>query len=528
MTPSRRTILTAGTVGLAGAASALGARPAVADGAGGAITPPAGGCPTQATTPKRDLRAIWIASVANIDWPSKTGLSPDAQRAELTGYLDLAQQQLHNAVILQVRPTADAFWPSDVEPWSHWLTGTQGKDPGWDPLGFAVDAAHERGLELHAWFNPFRVSQGTNRDALSPEHPGRQHPEWVVEYGGKLYYNPGLPEVRDLSVRAILDAVRKYDVDAVHFDDYFYPYPVAGKEFDDAEAYATHGNGLSLADWRRKNINDFMLALGRGIKKVRPTTQFGVSPFAIWRNSSTDPEGSDTQAGAETYDDLYADTRKWVREEWIDYIVPQIYWSRTFAVANYDKLARWWVDQVKGTRVHLYIGQANYKVGANADTAWNNPNELSSHLELNSQLPQIQGNMYFSAKVVRANPLDSTGIINRTWYTRPALTPASPWLDDRSGPPRALPKVHRRTANGRTTLSWNGARTDATSYVVYRVPGKRAKPCDLADARHIAAVVVRDGNRQTWVDPAPTNGPVTYVVSTVDRVRREGRGTVAR
>lgn len=528
MTQSRRTVLAAGAAGLVGAASTAGTGSAAATTNSSTISPRGHGCPTQATTPKRDLRAIWIASVANIDWPSKPGLPASEQRAELVSYLDLAQKQRHNAVVLQVRPTADACWPSDVEPWSHWLTGTQGEDPGWDPLGFAVEEAHQRGLELHAWFNPFRVAQDTDRDALSPEHPGRKNPDWVLEYGGKLYYNPGLPEVRQLSVRAILDGVRKYDVDAVHFDDYFYPYPVEGEEFDDADEYAKYGNGLSLDDWRRQNINSFMEDLRRGIRRTRPTTQFGVSPFAIWRNKSTDPEGSDTEAGAQTYDDLYADTRKWVREETIDYIAPQIYWSRTFDVANYEKIARWWADQVKGTRVHLYVGQANYKVGDNADTAWDDPNELSSHLEFNSQLPQIQGNMYFSAKVVRANPLDSTGIINRTWYTRPALTPASPWLDDRSGPPRPVHKVHRGKSANQPTLSWNGAHTDATSYVIYRVPGKRARRCDLADARYIADIVVRDGNRQTWTDPEPPSGRVTYVVTPVDRVRREGRGTVAR
>ncbi len=472
---------------------------------------------------------MWIATVENIDWPSAQGLTAAEQRRELLDYLDLAVEQRHNAVILQVRPTADAFWPSSVEPWSAYLTGTQGVDPGWDPLGFAVKAAHQRGLELHAWFNPFRVSQGTDREELAADHPGRQHPEWVVEYGGKLYYNPGLPQVRKLSQRAIMDAVKRYDVDAVHFDDYFYPYPVEGApEFDDEKAYARYGRGQSLADWRRDNITSFMTGLRRQIQRVRPTTQMGVSPFAIWRNKSTDPEGSDTQAGAETYDDLYADTRKWVRDETLDYVAPQVYWSRGFEVADYEKITTWWADQVRGTHVHLYIGQALYKVGENADVAWDNPEELSTHLDFNREFPRVEGNMYFSAKTVRANPLGAMSIVNEGWYSRPALTPVSPWLDDARGAPRRVGSVWTAREPHHPTLQWNNSRTDATSFVIYRIPGRSVRPSDLADARYIADIVPREGRRQSWIDSNKPGGRVTYVVTPVDRVRREGVGTIAR
>lgn len=526
--PTRRTALAAGA-GLVAAPFVAPPFASSARAAGRPVVPlPDGGCPTDPRTPKRDLRAMWVASVENIDWPSRTGLSAEQQRTELVGWLDLAQQQRHNAIVLQVRPTADAFWPSDVEPWSAYLSGTQGVEPGWDPLGFAVDAAHERGLELHAWFNPFRVSQRADRSVLVPEHPGAQHPDWVVAYGGKLYYNPGLPQVRELCRRAIIDAVRRYDIDAVHFDDYFYPYPVAGQVFDDAAAYAEHGQGFSLEDWRRDNINRFMSDLRDDIRRTRPTTQLGVSPFAIWRNRATDPEGSDTTAGAETYDDLYADTRKWVREEAVDYIAPQVYWSRGFAAADYEKVTDWWAEQVTGTRVHLFIGQATYKVAANADPSWDDPQELSSHLEFNTRYPQIDGNMFFSAKQVRLNALDATGILNRTWYSRPSLTPASPWLDDRPGAPRAITRVVLGRGGQQPTLRWSGTDGDARLFVVYRVPRDRATSCDLADARHIADIVPARRGVQTWTDPQPVAGPVTYVVTPVDRVRQEGPGTVAR
>lgn len=531
MTPTRRSVLAAGIAGIVGA-SALSSTAHAGGPDTGTIALPGEGCDTDPHTRKRELRAMWIASVSSIDWPSRPGLTAAAQQAELTAYLDLAVAERHNAVVLQVRPTADAFWPSAVEPWSHWLTGTQGEDPGWDPLGWAVAEAHARGLELHAWFNPYRVSQGTDRSTLSADHPGSVHPDWVVEYGGKLYYDPGLPQVRDLSVRAILDAVEKYPIDAVHFDDYFYPYPVAGQDFGDAETYAEHGGGMELADWRRANVDGFIREVRAGIQRLRPTTQLGVSPFAIWRNASTDPEGSDTQAGAQTYDDLYADTRRWVREEWLDYVTPQIYWSRTLEIADYDKVAEWWLEQVEGTRVHLYTGEASYKVGDNADTAWDDPEELSSHLQVHAENPRLEGAMYFSAKVVRANPLDAHGIIGRTWYSRPALTPASPWLAPAgSAAPRSVPVVHLRSSassGGHARLSWNGSRSGAVQYVIYRVPGTAVASCDLADARHIAAIVPDEGSQQSWTDPEPAGEDVRYVVTAVDLVRRESAGRVAR
>ena len=244
------------------------------------------------TTPLRQFRASWVASVVNIDWPSRTGLTAAQQQAELIGWLDDAVRQHHNAVILQVRPTADAFWPSKVEPWSQYLTGTQGGDPGYDPLAFAVAEAHKRNLELHAWFNPYRLSMGTDINALVPEHPARQHPDWVVTYGGKLYYNPGIPAARKLVEDAIMDAVSRYDIDGVHFDDYFYPYPVAGQVFDDAATYAQYGAGFpTLAEWRRNNIDLLIQELQQRIKAVKPWVKFGISPFAVWRNKATDPLG---------------------------------------------------------------------------------------------------------------------------------------------------------------------------------------------------------------------------------------------
>ncbi|GAA3071675.1 hypothetical protein GCM10020000_65400 [Streptomyces olivoverticillatus] len=239
---------------------------------------------------KREFRGMWAATVVNVDWPSRPGLPPDRQRAELLGLFDTAVARRLNAVLLQIRPTADAFWPSPYEPWSEYLTGTQGRSPGWDPLAFAVREAHRRRLQLHGWFNPYRVANHTDPTRLTPTHPARRHPDWVLPYGGKLYYNPGLPQVRRFVQDAILDAVRRYDLDGVHFDDYFYPYPVAGQTFDDTAAYERYGKGFpDRAAWRRDNIDLLVRETGERIKRCRREVRFGISPFAVWRNADTDP-----------------------------------------------------------------------------------------------------------------------------------------------------------------------------------------------------------------------------------------------
>ncbi|MCZ4118327.1 glycoside hydrolase family 10 protein [Streptomyces sp. H39-S7] len=357
--------------------------------------------------PARQFRGMWIATVANTNWPSAPGLPAAEQRRELLSLLDTAVERRLNAVILQVRPTADALWESPYEPWSQYLSGTQGQDPGWDPLGTAVREAHRRGLELHAWFNPYRIANHTDPSRLVPTHPARLHPEWVVPYGGKLYYNPGLPQVRRFVQDAMLDAVRRYPIDAVHWDDYFYPYPVAGQAFDDDAAYAAHGAGFpDRAAWRRDNTDRLVRETALRIQRIRPRTRFGISPFGVWRNRATDPLGSDTTAGVQTYDDLYADTRGWVRKGWIDYIVPQVYWNIGFPAADYAKLVPWWADVVSGTGVDLYVGEALYKVGvAGQPAAWQDPAELSRHLTFDRDHPQVRGNVFYSSTQVVADPL---------------------------------------------------------------------------------------------------------------------------
>ncbi|MEU6552568.1 family 10 glycosylhydrolase [Streptomyces sp. NPDC046915] len=372
-----------------------------------------------------EMRGVWLATVSNRDWPSRPGLTAAEQRTELIAHLDRAVRDRLNTVVFQVRATADALWPSPYEPWSQYLTGTQGKAPGWDPLGTAVAEAHARGLELHAWFNPYRIAGHTDPTKLATSHPARRHPDWVVPYGGKLYYNPGLPEVRAFVEDAMLDAVAKYPVDAVHFDDYFYPYPVAGQTFDDDAAYDAYGGDFdNRAAWRRDNIDRLVRETAARIKKVRPGTRFGISPFGVWRNATTDERGSDTRAGVQTYDDLHADTRKWVREHWIDYIVPQLYWNIGFAAADYAKLVAWWADVAKGTKTHLYLGEALYKAGAAGQpSAWQDPVELSRHLTLAAGYAKVRGHVFFAAQDIAKDPIGAMARVVADHYRQPATPP---------------------------------------------------------------------------------------------------------
>lgn len=524
----RRTFgaLTAGAL----AATTLGTRTAGAAG----VAPGAragAGCPVDPAAPKEQFRAFWIASVVNIDWPSVTGLSVEQQQAELVGWLDLANALRLNAVIVQVRPTADAFWPSPYEPWSQYLTGTQGEDPGYHPLAFAVTEAHRRNLELHAWFNPYRVSMQTDPAQLVPTHPARVHPEWVFPYGPKLYYNPGIPDVRRFVEDAMLDAVVNYDIDGVHFDDYFYPYPVAGATLPDAGTYATYGAGFAtIEDWRRDNIDLLVKEMGDRVHAVKPHVKFGVSPFGIWRNKSADPAGSDT-AGTQSYDANFADTRKWVQQQWLDYVNPQIYWNIGFAVADYQRLATWWSDQVTGTSVQLYVGEATYKVGlAGQPVQWQDPGELSRHLDLDATLPGVTGNVYFSAKDVRRDPLGSVSRVVAEHYAHPAITPAMPHLDP-TVPSAPLLTAATRTPDG-VTLRWRSARhaEAVTSYAVYRFPaGRRPGSCDRADATHLLATVRADGGTGGLTDTTAAAGTAyTYQISALSRVSVESAPSLPR
>ena len=348
-----------------------------------------------------ELRGVWVASVINIDWPSKKGLSVESQKREYIQILENVKKWNMNAVFVQVKPVGDAFYPSKYAPWSEYLTGTQGINPGYDPLKFMVDEAHKRGIEFHAWFNPYRLTMNGGIEKLSSNNIGRKKPEWTVMYGGKLYLNPGIPEVNDYVVDSIMEVVKNYDIDGVHMDDYFYPYKVKGQEYPDSTQYKKYGrNFSSIGDWRRNNINMLVQKLNKSIKNEKSDVSFGISPFGVWRNASTDPiKGSNTRAGIQNYDDLYADILKWMENSWLDYVAPQIYWNQGFEVAEYNTLVNWWSNNAKKTKTDLYIGQAAYKV-----KDWTNSNELTNQINYNRRFSEVKGSIFFSYKSLRDNP----------------------------------------------------------------------------------------------------------------------------
>jgi len=494
---------------MAGLAATGSSIPAAAAAAATAKPSPAEG--TATAYRDRELRGEWIATVANIDWPSRTGLSPDVQQAEFIALLDHARSIGLNAVFAQVRPAADAFWPSRYEPWSQYLTGTQGQDPGYDPLDFMVKAAHDRGLALHAWFNPYRISLQADVTKLVPDHPARLHPEWVVSYGGQLYYNPGIPAARAFVEKAIIDAVERYEIDGVHFDDYFYPYPVGGQDFPDDDAFAAYGAGFTdRAAWRRHNVDLLVQEVCDRVREVRPEAAFGISPFGIWRNASSDPRGSAT-GGTQSYDALYADTLGWVRDGRLDYIAPQLYWNIGLQVADYSVLAPWWAQAVHGTDVQLWIGQAVYKVGDPAQpAAWQDPAELSRHLATDKGLPEINGEILFSATDVTADPIGAISRLTAGHWQRPALPPVLPRLAHGPAPLPPLASA-TRTADGEIRIEVRSRGN--------HVPALYALRRHTADDGGLVAVL--PGARYTqWTAPAAPEG-TTYTVTSVDRANLE-------
>ncbi|CAH8714633.1 family 10 glycosylhydrolase [Paenibacillus thiaminolyticus] len=355
------------------------------------------------------LRGTWISTVYNIDWPAdpRKGANPEQQKKQYSEMLDKLQGMGLNAVFVQVRPTSDAFFPSKLLPWSEWLTGKQGQDPGYDPLAYMIEETHRRGMEFHAWFNPFRISVQGDIAKLAADHPAKQHPDWVVKHGGKLMYDPGVPEARQFIVDTIMEVVNGYDIDGVHLDDYFYPYGQASEPFRDDASYKAYNKVFNnKGDWRRNNVNQFIEQLNGEIKASKANIRFGVSPFGVWRNASLDPTGSNTKAGVNTYDDLYADTRTWIKHGWIDYIAPQIYWHIGHSAADYKTLVDWWVKETAGTGVDLYIGHAAYKLADAKEKDWFSADVLIRQLDYNKQYDSVAGSIFFSAKDLLNNTKD--------------------------------------------------------------------------------------------------------------------------
>jgi uncharacterized lipoprotein YddW (UPF0748 family) len=373
-----------------------------------------------------ELRAVWVATVVNIDWPSSANLSSQQQQQEFIKLLDMHKANGMNAVVVQVRPSGDAFYPSPFEPWSQWLTGMQGRPPApyYDPLAFMIAETHRRNMEFHAWMNPYRAEFKIGDPAISPMHITRLHPDWFLTYGDKRFFDPGNKQVQRYVTHVVRDVVERYAVDAIHFDDYFYPYRIEGKEFPDNESFARHGNGMGRDDWRRSNVDSVILLLNMAIKAANGRCQFGISPFGVWRNASKDPEGSNTNAGQTNYDDLYADILLWLKMGWIDYVAPQLYWEFGHKAAPYEVLIDWWDKHTYGR--NCYIGLGIYRAGSN--TAWKDNTQLPRQIMALRNRPNIQGMMFFSSKSFDKNPNGWNDSLRLNYFKEPAPPPVLPWL----------------------------------------------------------------------------------------------------
>jgi uncharacterized lipoprotein YddW (UPF0748 family) len=468
--------------------------------------------------PKRELRAVWIATVENIDWPSRRGLSTEQQKQEFIDILDRQQRNGINAVVVQIRPVADAFYASAFEPWSEYLTGSQGQAPNpyYDPLEFMVTETHKRGMEFHAWCNPYRAVFNVRRSSVAPNHITRLRPQWFVTYGDTKYFDPGLPEVWQYVTQIISDVVRRYDIDAVHFDDYFYPYRIPGKEFPDYSSYRLYGRQMLKDDWRRHNVDTIIQMLNTAIKSVKPWVKFGISPFGVWRNRDKDPEGSYTRGGQTNYDDLYADVLKWLKNGWIDYVAPQLYWESGHRLVAYEVLLNWWAQHGYGR--HVYIGHGVYRI--NSSAAWRNPAELPSQISEARTLNTVQGSVFYSAKSFSGNPLGIEDSLHNHLYRYPALRPVMPWLRGQEAPkaPYFIDAFER--ANG-LQIHWSDDDTShrTQQYVLYRFEGTEV--VNLNDPTKIVSILPQMPDPQ-FTDFTYVKGRnYVYVVTALDRLQNE-------
>jgi uncharacterized lipoprotein YddW (UPF0748 family) len=477
--------------------------------------------------PKREFRAVWIATIENLDWPSKKGLPTADQQREIVAMFDQHQQMGLNAVVVQIRSAADAFYAKSSEPWSEWLTGRQGlaPEPFYDPLEFMIEQAHQRGLEFHAWFNLDRV-RASKVASLAPTNIIYSKPEWVLSYGGKQLFNLGIPAVRTYIAGIVANVVREYDVDGIHFDDYFYPYAEPGQVLRDDAAYQANFNGMKKDDWRRDNVNKLVAELRDSIRANKPWVKFGISPFGIWKNQRNDIDGSATNGG-QSYYDIYADTRKWVREGLIDYIVPQVYFSTESSRVPYKTLVDWWTRICTDRTCHLYIGHGAYRLGRGSerDPGWWRPTEFSQQIRYNRQQQIVQGSVLFSARNIKQNPLAIRDSLQTNFYRYPALLPTMPWLD--SIPPLPPRDVKAAMTSEGVELFWHQSveasdGDGANAYIVYRFEGKRPQ-IRLDDPRNIVAHCIGEETTRFVDKTVDPQKKYVYAITAIDRLHNESR-----
>ena len=461
---------------------------------------------------QREFRGLWVATVRNMDWPTSPSLSVERQQGELIELLDRAVELRMNAIIFQVRPEADALYDSPYEPWSRYLTGQQGKkpDPAWDPLEFVVREAHRRGLELHAWFNPYRAADNRNASTAST-HVTKRRPDLVVPYAQFLWMDPGIPEVRQRTIRTVVDVVKRYDIDGVHIDDYFYPYPEVRNgqrlEFPDAKSYATYRRGggrLSRSDWRRNNVNQLVREFYAAVKAEKSWVKVGISPFGIWRPGYPPT----TTAGIDTFEELFADSKKWLNEGWVDYIAPQLYWPVRPMEQSYPVLLDWWTQENTKGR-HVWPGLALYKLPISGPKKMT-PADIAEEIRLTRENPGATGHMQFNAAILMQNVAGIADTLAAV-YAEPALIPASPWLD-KSAPSRPVASAARDTVSREIDVRFVPSMRDQVSWwvvqsrvgeewVVAIVPGGERRHILSGDVDAVDLIAVtavdRNGNAST-------------------------------
>lgn len=475
--------------------------------------------PAPAQPPKREFRGAWLHIIGQSQYMDTQKKGSDRLKAYIADQIDRLHRAGCNAVIFQVRPTADAAYVSDLEPWSSWITGKRGKapDPLWDPLQFAIEEAHKRGMELHAWLNPYRVTSSP-KEVLPADHPSKKHPERFFRYDNKIFFNPAYQENRDFICEVVKDIVDRYDVDAIHIDDYFYPYPVAGKEIPDAAAYKKFGDGEPVGDWRRHNVDLLIEQMNSTIKAAKPWVRFGVSPFGIWRNKKTDPRGSDSN-GLQNYDALYADVLLWARNGWIDYLAPQLYWTLDFKAAPSRHLAHWWNDNCEG--VDVYIGQDVQRTMNNADPKTGDSNELATKVKLSRELPNIKGNVWWHGYWVTGN---MKGVADSLAYVHQNTVALPPAFGDPDQVPDPVKNLQLRKRDGRLYLQWEadkpvGNASDQVRFAVYSFLEGEDEDLD-----NVEAIMLLTPYKEYLVSEDDDKGELKgmrFAVTALDRNNRE-------
>ncbi len=449
----------------------------------------------QDSVPLRELRGVWVSTVKMLDYPSKRNLSADELKREFLDILDTCTALGLNAIFFQIRPAADAFYESKYEPWSEWLTGKQGRPPKpyFDPLKFMLDETHKRNMRFYAWINPFRAIATIQYADISPDHITRKKPQWFFKYGKHLYFNPGIPEVRDYITNIITDIVKRYPIDGIVFDDYFYPYPERDENnkiipIPDYATYKKYGKGFkTIQDWRRDNMNKFISQTSKAIKNEKPWVIFGISPPAVWRNKSHDPDGSDTR-GLEAYDWLYADILLWLKNGWIDFVSPQLYFYRGHKYADYQTLLDWWSEHTFGR--NLYISLNIHALDNPSNKHWKNPSEIPQEIRLARKKNAVKGFVLYRFKSLKNNPLGINDSLKNNFFRLWAYYPALPYVDSTPPPTPAYAAKYR--SGNEITVFWEDVNSRQLSpadtvafYVVYKFEGKHPGKTGTRENRYL-------------------------------------------